>query len=177
MKIIDHKGRLFGKVSLLDLGAAAAIVFVLAGIFLFPGSNGSIAQNVVGSGTQTIEVDLLVRGLTVREPDGFLSAMANDKASIIIRNQPAGEIEVSKTELLPRTVSATQPDGSVFAAPDPRPEIIFVVDFISTLEGEAQVSDSGIVLGNQKVKIGSVIELDGPTYNFKGSVIDVRVNS
>jgi len=40
MKILDSQGRLFGKVSILDLGAALVILLVLVGIF-FPVSSGS----------------------------------------------------------------------------------------------------------------------------------------
>jgi len=34
MKILDSQGRLFGKVSILDFGAALVILLVLVGIFL-----------------------------------------------------------------------------------------------------------------------------------------------
>ncbi|MFM7561058.1 DUF4330 domain-containing protein, partial [Cylindrospermopsis raciborskii] len=44
-----------------------------------------------------------------------------------------------------------------------------------TLEGKAQVTDNGPVLGNSKVKIGMPFELEGFNYNFKASVIDIRL--
>jgi len=40
MKILDSQGRLFGKVSILDFGAALVILLVLVGIFFFPGTSG-----------------------------------------------------------------------------------------------------------------------------------------
>jgi len=58
MKILDSQGRLFGKVSILDFGAALVILLVLVGIF-FPGTSGSVAQ--VGIATKPVEVDLIVR--------------------------------------------------------------------------------------------------------------------
>ena len=173
MKILDSKGRLFGKVSILDLGAACVILLVLAGIFLFPGTSGSIAQQM--GGTQPIAVDLLVRGLSVRDPQAMLNQLEEEKtANVIIRNQPAGQIDIVSAQELPRTVSVPQPDGSVKALPDPRPEIVYLTDMIVTLEGQGQITDNGAVMGNQKVKIGGVIEIDGSDYNFRGSVIDVR---
>ena len=49
MAIVDSQGRLFGKVSILDIGAALIILMVLVGIFVVPGDSGSsIAQ--VGRG-------------------------------------------------------------------------------------------------------------------------------
>ncbi|MGF1479178.1 MAG: DUF4330 domain-containing protein [Cyanophyceae cyanobacterium] len=176
MKILDSKGRLFGKVSVLDLGAACVIALAIVGIVFFPGTSGSIAQQV--SGNRPVEVDVLVRGLSVREPQALLNQLQEEKtASIVIRNQPAGQIEVVAAEVLPRTVSVPQPDGSVKALPDPRPEVAFVTDMIVKIVGDGQITSNGAVLGNQKVKIGSVIEIDGSDYNFRGSVMDVSSGS
>ena len=175
MKILDSKGRLFGRLSILDLGAACVILLAVIGIFFFPGTSGSIAQ--LSTGTKPVEVDVLVRGLSVRNPQDLLNEFEEEKASIIIRNQPAGQVDITSTEELPRTIAVPQPDGSVKALPDPRPEVVLSTDMIMTIQGNGQVTDSGAVLGNQKVKVGSVIELDGSNYNFKGSVIDVRLGT
>jgi hypothetical protein len=44
---------------------------------------------------------------------------------------------------------------------------------ILTLVGKGDVTDTGIVLGGQKVKIGTVLELEGRSFNFNASVINV----
>ncbi|MGK7877449.1 MAG: DUF4330 domain-containing protein [Xenococcaceae cyanobacterium] len=173
MKILDSKGRLFGKVSILDLGAACVILLVIVGVFFFPGTSGSIAQV---SKTKPIEVDILVRGLSVGDPEALMGEFEQEKkTNIVIRNQPAGQVDVKSTKELPRTVSVPQPDGSVKALPDPRPEVSFIKDMIITLTGKGQITDNGAVMGKQKVKIGTLIELDGSDYNFKGRVMDVRI--
>lgn len=175
MKILDSQGRLFGKISILDLGAALVILFIIAGIFLVPGKSGtSIAQNTVGK--QPIEVDVLVRGLSVLDPQTVFNEFEQTKATdVIIRNQPYGRVEIKEFKKLPRNVLVPQPDGSVAAKPDPRIESQYSLDMLITLGGKAQVTKSGAVLGNSKVKIGTPIELDGRDYNFRGSIIDVRV--
>jgi hypothetical protein len=88
MKILDARGRLFGKVSILDLGAALVILLVVVGIFFFPGTSGSVAQ--VGAPTKPVEVDLVVRGLNVLNPQQLFNQglKAGGKTNIIIRNQP-----------------------------------------------------------------------------------------
>ena len=68
MALLDSKGRLFGKVSILDLGAGLVILAVLFGIFLYPGTSGSVAQ--MGAVTKPVEVDVMVRGVTTSNPDG-----------------------------------------------------------------------------------------------------------
>lgn len=175
MTILDSKGRLFGKLSLLDLGAALIVLAVIFGIFIYPGASGSVAQ--INASTKPVEMDLVIRGLSVRDPNAFMRDLsAAKKTGVIIRNEPHGEVGIKKIEPLKRLVVVPQPDGSVKALPDPRPlEESYSADFILTLADDAQVADGEVVIGGQKVKIGTVLELDGPIYNFRGSVIEVRV--
>jgi hypothetical protein len=176
MKLLDSKGRLFGKFSILDLGAILVILLVIVGIFVVPGTSGksSIAQVK----TQPIEVDVIVRGLSVRDPNQFIQNLRQTPSTnIIIRNQPAGTAKVLGVSPLPRTAVVPQPDGTAKALPDPRPESAYVQDMILTLGGQAEVTETGAVLGNQKVKIGTLIELEGKDYDFNTSVIAVRLKS
>ncbi|MBD2692779.1 DUF4330 domain-containing protein [Anabaena catenula] len=174
MPILDSKGRLFGKINLLDLGAALVILLVIFGIFIFPGTYGSVAQ--LGTKTLPMEVDLVVRGLNVRDPEQLFKQgfSKGGKTNVIIRNQPYGQIGIKSIQELPRTITVPQPDGSVKELPDPRSNN-FSRDFILTLEGKAEVTDSGPVLGKNKVKIGMPFELEGFNYNFNASVIDIRL--
>ncbi len=175
MTILDSKGRLFGKVSIIDVGAALVILLVVVSIFFFPGTGGSVAQ--VGVASKPIEVDLVVRGVNVRDPQTLFSKglKQGGKTSVIIRNQPHGEIEIKSLKTLPRTVLVNQPDGSVRELRDPRANQ-FSTDMLLTLRGIAQITDTGPVLGNSKIKIGTTLELEGFNYDFNASVIDVRIN-
>lgn len=172
MAILDSKGRLFGKISILDLGAACVILLVIVGIFFFPGTSGSIAQV---SDTKAIEVDAVVRGLSIRDPQILFNELEKSKKTdIVIRNQPYGQVDVKSFRELPRTALVPQPDGSVKALPDPRTET-FSTDMMLTLGGKAQITKDGIVLGNNKIKIGTTVQLQGYNYDFNASIIDVRV--
>lgn len=174
MAMLDSKGRLFGKVSILDLGAALVILLVLVGIFFFPGTSGSVAQ--VGVTTKPVEVDLVVRGLNVRDPERLFNEgfRKGGKTNVIIRNQPHGQIDIKSINMLPRTILVPQPDGSLKEMPDPRANQ-FSTDMLLTLGGKAQITESGPVIGNSKLKIGTPVELEGFNYNFNASVIDVRI--
>lgn len=176
MKLLDAKGRVFGKISILDLGAALILFMVIVGIFVIPGTSGkSIVAQVQ---TKPIEVDTIVRGLNVLKPESLIQEFKSEnKTNIIIRNQPAGQVEILKVQELPRNLAVPQPDGSVKALPDPRPEGNFSQDMILTLGGNAEMTPTGVVLGNQKIKIGTVLELEGKSYDFNASVIDIRVKS
>jgi hypothetical protein len=171
MALIDSQGRLFGKLSILDVGAMVVIAMVLIGIFLFPGATGQSVVNVTGA--KPVEVEAMVKGLGARDPSSLFKA--GDKTNLIIRNQPYGEIEIKNYQLLPRNIVVTQPDGSVKVQPNPLAGERFSNDMLVTLIGQAQETAKGLVLGNSLIKVGTVIELDGPKYNFKASVIDLRV--
>ncbi|MEC4806641.1 MAG: DUF4330 domain-containing protein [Jaaginema sp. PMC 1079.18] len=174
MTLLDSKGRLFGKLSLLDIGAALIILAVIFGTFVFPGTTGSIAQ---GGGTQPVEVSAVVRGLSVRDPEELIQAMREaGKTKVIIRNQPHDEVEIAKIEPIERLVVVPQPDGSVKALPDPRTqEESLSMDMIISFRDRAQITDDGVVIGGQKVKIGTLLEFEGEAYNFKGSAIEVTL--
>ncbi|MEO0408273.1 MAG: DUF4330 domain-containing protein [Cyanobacteria bacterium P01_A01_bin.135] len=174
MAIVDSKGRLFGRVGILDLGALLVVLLTMIGIFFVPGDSGSVAQ--IGASTQPVEVDVMVRGLTVSDPDGLINQIREEgQTEIIIRNQPFGQVNVKSVEPLPRTVATPQPDGTLKPIVDPRPEMDFTTDMIITLADEAQVTDDSVVFGNNKVKIGNVVELEGQTYRFNTTVVGVRI--
>lgn len=172
MKILDSKGRLFGKVSILDIGAALVIVLVVVGIFFFPGTSG--AQ--IGATTKPVEIDVIVRGLSVRDSQQLFEQglKAGGKTNVIIRNQPHGQLDVKAVKQLPRTVLVPQPDGSIKDLPDPR-QNQYLTDMLVTLGGKAQVTKNGPVIGNSKLKIGVPVELEGFNYNFNTAVIDIRL--
>ncbi|MBD2515492.1 DUF4330 domain-containing protein [Nostoc sp. FACHB-973] len=174
MAILDSKGRLFGKINLLDLGAALVTLLVIFVIFSSILSSLGLAQ--IGEKIAPIEVDLVVRGLNVRDPEQLFDNgfKKGGKTNVIIRNQPYGQIEIKSIQQLPRTVNVFQPDGTVKELPDPKSNN-FSTDFLLTLDGKAKVTDSGPVLGNSKVKIGMPFELEGFNYNFNATVIDVRL--
>lgn len=174
MTILDAKGRLFGKISLLDIGAALVILMVLVGIFIFPGTGGSVAQ--VGGNTKPVEVDVMVRGLTVSDPEGLYQNLKEaETTNVIIRNQPHGEVQIKDVIKLPRSQAVPQPDGTVKAFPDPRPELAYTTDLLITLADDALITDNGPVVGNSPVKIGTQIQIEGDLYSFYTSTVGVRI--
>jgi len=171
MAILDSKGRLFGKVSILDLGAALVILAVFVGVTF--GTTGTVAQL---NDTKPVDIEVLVRGLSVGNPEALLAEFEEEKkTNIVIRNQPYGQVEIKSVQRIPRTLAIPQPDGSVKELDDPRTNF-FSVNLRMLLSGQGQITDGGAVLGNIPVKIGTPVELEGVGYNFNASVINVIVN-
>jgi Domain of unknown function (DUF4330) len=172
MSILDRQGRLFGKFSILDLGAALVILAAVIGILYIPAGNGSGA--LLGNNNGAAEVDVLVRGLNILAPDKFRENFKpGNKLNFLIRNQPAGSVEIKKVKQLERLMAISMPDGSTKAVKDPRPDS-FSMDTLITVAGQGQSTEGGFTLGGTKVKIGTAVEIDQKDYNFTASVIDVR---
>lgn len=173
MAIVDSQGRLFGKISILDVGALLIILLVVVGIVYYPGTS-SVAQ--IAGDTKPVEVDVIAKGLSVLKPNELKQELeTSKKVGFVIRNQPSGQVDVKSVQLLPRSVAVPQPDGSVKALPDPRPELAYSTDMLVTLASNAAITSDGPVLGGQKVKVGSLVQLQGMTYDFNASVVDVRI--
>ena len=72
MAILDRQGRLFGKLSLLDIGAIATILIVLIGLLIVPGNSGSSIAQMISAENKTVQVDMNVRGLSAANPQNLV---------------------------------------------------------------------------------------------------------
>ncbi|WP_017328194.1 DUF4330 domain-containing protein [Synechococcus sp. PCC 7336] len=167
MVLIDNRGRLFGKVSIIDLGAVLIVAIAVAAVFLFPGNQ---AASVVSGNrsTQAVEVDIMARRVSLRSMDIF---EPGSRANLIIRNQPYGQVEVMGVEDVSRKVPVVLPNGEIQRLA----EEAYSADIVLTIAGNASITDDGVVLGNSKVKVGVPIEIETFDYLVRGSVMDVRI--
>jgi hypothetical protein len=172
MAILDRKGRLFGKISLLDLGAIAVILLALIGVFLVPGNSGYSIAQLATTESRPVEVDIMLRGLSVLKPDQLLKE--GEKTQISIRNQQRGEIAIEKVTVLIPKIPVPKLDGTVSVVPDPRLSDSYVRDILVTMRANAQVTNDGVIFGGEKIKIGTTVDIEGPKYMIRGSTIDVR---
>ncbi len=169
-RFIDSKGRLFGKVSVIDVGAALVVVVALVAIFLVPANSQSVpVPGFSSSDRQPVEVDVMARRVSARSLEVFKSG---EKANIIIRNQPYGQVQVVGVEDASRKVPVVLPDGAIERLSDEQ----YSFDVVVTVSGDAVITDTGVVLGNSKVKVGIPIELETFDYLIRGTVMDVRID-
>jgi len=172
MALLDRQGRLFGKFSILDIGAIATILLVLIGLLIVPGNGGSSIAQIISAENKTVQVDMTVRGLSAADPQKLVQV--GDKVKIIIRNQPRGEVTVKKVEIsIPKIVTA-KADGTAVYFDDPRALSTSQSDLAITLEATAQITNDGAVFASEKVKVGTSIDIEGPKYIIRGSAMAVR---
>ena len=164
--MIDAQGKLFGRVNVLDL-LLLVVVFVSAlGVGLARTGNAGVNQVLKGEGTA--EVDLFFRG-SIADPSMF---KVGDKTFITIRNQPHASLKIVGVKVTPKMISMPAP-GGVKAYPDPSEP--FGKDVVLTVREKAQLTEDAVILGGQKIKVGTPIEVEGFKYRLRGSIVDVRV--
>jgi hypothetical protein len=162
------------RFSLVDAGAAAAVLVAAAGVVWSPKLSGTVARATGSLVPVTVMVD--VRGVPVANPDSVINAAREaGKVAIVIRNQPHGSVPVEQVIQLQRQLSAVLPDGRVVSAPDPNKDQFPSLDARFVLRGEGRKGADGVVFGNQNLKIGAPIELEGPNFRINGSVTGLQV--
>lgn len=164
------------RFSLVDAGAAAAVLMAAAGVIWSPKLSGAVARATGGLVPVTVMVD--VRGVPVANPAALIEgARSAGKVAIVIRNQPHGSVPVEQVIPLQRRLAAVMPDGKVVSAPDPNRDQFPSLDARFVLKGEGRKGADGVVFGNQNLKIGAPVELEGRDFRVTGSVTGLQVGS
>jgi hypothetical protein len=78
---------------------------------------------------------------------------------------------------LPRLLSAVQPNGTVVTAPDPNQKYLGTLDARFVLEGQGRKSGGGVVFGNQNLKIGTPVEIEGKNFRITGTVTNLQLQT
>jgi hypothetical protein len=164
------------RFSLVDAGAAAAVLLAAAGIVWSPKLSGTVARATGGLVPVTVMVD--VRGVPVANPASVVNAARDaGKVAIVIRNQPHGSVPVEQVIPLQRRLSAVLPNGRVVSAVDPNQDQFPSLDVRFVLKGEGRKGADGVVFGNQNLKIGAPVELEGSNFRVTGSVTGLQVGA
>ena len=164
------------RFSLVDAGAAAAVLLAAAWIVWSPKLSGTVARATGGLVPVTVMVD--VRGVPVANPASVVNAARDaGKVAIVIRNQPHGSVPVEQVIPLQRRLSAVLPDGRVVSAVDPNQDQFPSLDVRFVLKGEGRKGADGVVFGNQNLKIGAPVELEGSNFRVTGSVTGLQVGA
>jgi len=157
-----------------DIGAAAAVLLAAVGVIWSPKLQGTVARATGALRPVLVTVD--VRGVPAADPDGLAQAMRTEgKTSLVIRNQPHGSVTIKAVEPVERRITVVLPNGTVSSVPDPNTRGFTSFEARLQLEGMGQRSAGGVVLGNQALKIGSPVELEGALYRINGTVSNVRL--
>ncbi len=153
--------------TVLDGLAALAALMALGGAIWSPKLANGLAR-ATGS-METVELAVDVRHLYLDQPERFFETARDEgSVSLVIRNQPAGRLQLLDVEDITRPLADVLPDGSVVETPDLTPGRSIHARF--QLQAEAETGASGVVVAGTKLKIGSPVELEGRLYRVSGVV-------
>lgn len=162
------------RFGLVDAGAALAVLLAAGGVIWSPKLSGSLARATGALQPVTVLVD--VRGIPAAQPQALIEQARRDgKVAIVIRNQPHGSVKVKDVIPLPRRLATLAPDGRVLTAADPNQQVFSTLDARFVLEGEGRKGADGVVFGNQNLKVGAPIELEGSGFRVNGSVTGLKL--
>lgn len=130
MKIIDHNGRLFGKISILDV-IAVLLVLVLAAAFAFKGSQTHTSTGEASSVPITFQV-------TVRGAPEYVGEAVKVDDLFYDQDYPSGGAlgKITAVEVLPGTKLAELNDGTLEMVPAEG-----CVDLVITVEGRGVITE------------------------------------
>ena len=163
-----------GRWSPVDIAAGAAVLLAAAGVLWSPKLSNAIDRVTGGEVPVTVSVD--VRGEPAVDSASLIRSIeAEGKVSIVIRNAPHGTVKVARIEPLKRRLTILTPEGKLISTPDPNQKTFGTFDARFILEGQGRKGGGGVVLGNQTLKIGAPVELEGSNYRFNGNVTNLTV--
>ena len=154
-------------------GAAAAVAFLaLVGVVWSPKLNQAIAK--ASGAMQPVGVSVDVRQLQLAQPELLLQSIRDEGGvNIVIRNQPAGRVELVDVVNVTQPLMAVQPDGRIVEADIANLSQGLHVRFV--LKADAEAAASGVVFGGTKLKIGVPVDLQGRLYSFRGVVSGITL--
>ena len=154
-------------------GAAAVIAcLALVGAVWSPKLNQAIAK--ASGSMQSVGVSVDVRNLQLAQPEKLVQSIRDEgSVSIIIRNQPAGNVQLLDVVDITQPLMAMQPDGRIVEAQIANQTKGFDVRF--SLKADAEADASGVVFGGTKLKIGVPVDLQGRLYDFRGVVSGITL--
>ncbi len=154
-------------------GAAAAVAFLaLVGVVWSPKLNQAIAK--ASGAMQPVGVSVDVRQLQLAQPELLLQSIRDEGGvNIVIRNQPAGRVQLLDVVNVTQPLMAVQPDGRIVEAEIANESQGLNLRFL--LKADAEADASGVVFGGTKLKIGVPVDVQGRLYSFRGVVSGITL--
>ncbi len=168
MALVDERGRLFGRVNVVDFVIGIIIVLMVAGVFLVQ-SGTHITSGQVVEGETDIVTTILIPNLKSMDSELF---QAGKMTAITIRNQPRGEVLIQDVKKEPVRMTMMTPNGQPQVIQDIAQQN--ALDYTLQLKDHAKITKDGYVAGGVKVKVGLPIELEGFKYRVYGKIVDVQ---
>lgn len=154
------------KINFIDLFILLTIIFSTTGFIIAKAEKSPI--NKIIEGKEKVAIEVLIHDIRASKENLF---KVGSKTAITVRNKPCTKLEIIKIEERPKLAIAYDRTGTYKPIPDPNK--FDFQDFIVTISDTAFKTKDGYVIGNNKIKIGNKVELEGFNYRLPGEVVNI----
>jgi hypothetical protein len=159
---IDSKGRVFGKVNIIDI---LVVVLIAAAAFGYWHTRvGSKQLSELRGKTGPVEVTFLVANV---RPATVNAIKVGDKVNDSRSNTYLGEVTAVRAE--PAEIAVTGPDGRIYESTSTIRKDVWV-----TVVGPGRVSPNVITLGSTEVRIGAQVALKSNIFAVQSTVMAIK---
>ncbi|MGI6550966.1 MAG: DUF4330 domain-containing protein [Syntrophomonadales bacterium] len=158
--MIDKQGRLFGRISIIDLAIVLAVVLVIFGVF-YRGRGTNVAVD-----PKTVQIKVVCPFVY---PDVVPNIKEGDQ---LVANNQLVPVYIKEVDVRQANTTVSKPDGSMILTENPFRKDIFLV-----IEGQTTaVSPHQIMLGGQQVRAGKDdYYVKTRTAELKATILNVEV--
>lgn len=157
MALFDGKGRLFGKINIVDLLILLIIISIAGGVYLafFGGSDKQVME------TSKVVYDFEITNVN----KDFVDAITpGDPIRDNVRGNELGTV-VSKVSKKATMLNEDLINGKYIIADVPD-----AYDVVITIEAQADITPANIIVGGAEVKVGKKFSIKGKGYANQGFV-------
>ncbi len=164
MKVIDEKGKVFGKINIIDMAIILLVVALFAGVGykLFFQKNNGVSEQPTKK--EKVEVSFLVKGCTPEIKD---SIKKGDK--LIVNNQ-LSDAEVTAVEVSNSKTTTVDEKGNLSVAENP-----LVVDLKINVNILGDVSEAGVTFNDEMIKVNADFILETMSFYANAKIIEVAL--
>ncbi|MDK2925324.1 MAG: hypothetical protein PWQ41_1098 [Bacillota bacterium] len=161
MPWLDERGRLFGRVNIVDLTVLTLVLIVAARL----GLKSRVLRAVNPSTVKPVEVVLVVEDVRQATADAMQEGetVLNTKSNAVLG-------KLVKKEVRPAQKEVQTADGRLVLAESP-----FKKDVYLTVRGEGQVTSNVIILGGAEMRVGASVAVKGLKFSVNSTVLGVKV--
>ena len=163
--------RRFTGFNAIDIGVAAFVVLVVAGIIAVQSGVHTTASQMV-DGESDIRVTIQIRNLRTKRTELF---KAGSFVSVTVRNHPRGNVKVLSSATKQMLVMAPGTSKGYQVISDPVDADNKSVELV--LQDHATVTKEGYVANGVKMKIGMPIQIENFALRVPGQITDITAVS
>lgn len=161
--VIDEKGRLFGRLNVVD--AAVILALVLGAILVAGRLLGKLG--IAYGEERPVSVKILSDAIT---PEAATSIKKGDKVFIIVGLDAKSLGTISEVSVRPAEVRiGNSVTGKVVYAPDPKRRQVLL-----TVKGKGTSTDRAITISGNTVLVGDRLSVKTRWVRFDGDVVDLK---